>query len=76
MHRASSRSSKRCMRLVLVGSFTHRDRAGVNRVRFTGRLRGRALNPGTYQLHVTAILAGRRSRQLTASFRILLRSVT
>ena len=57
-----------CTTLVLVGSFTHGDHAGKNRVRFTGRLRGRALNAGRYVLRATATLAGQRSRAITARF--------
>jgi hypothetical protein len=33
-----------------IGLFRVRGRAGVNRVRFTGRVAGRALRPGTYEL--------------------------
>ena len=40
-----------CKRL---GSFTVRAHAGVNRVRFRGRFRGRALAPGGYRLVVRA----------------------
>jgi hypothetical protein len=40
-----------CERL---GSFTIRARAGVNRIRFHGRLRGRPLPPGGYRLVVRA----------------------
>jgi hypothetical protein len=36
------------------GSFTVRARAGVNRIRFRGRLRGRALPAGGYRLIVRA----------------------
>jgi hypothetical protein len=32
------------------GSFTHTDRAGGNRFRFTGRVGGSSLTPGTYRL--------------------------
>ena len=34
----------------VMGSFRVRARAGVNRLRFSGRLRGRPLPPGTYRL--------------------------
>jgi hypothetical protein len=37
-----------------IGSFRVRVRAGVNRVRFRGRIRGRALAPGGYRLVVRA----------------------
>jgi hypothetical protein len=60
-----------CGRLAFVGSFSHRDRAGISRLRFTGRLRGRALTAGRYVLRATATLAGRRTRAATARFVIL-----
>lgn len=62
---------KPCTRLVLVGSFNHQDRAGPNRVRFSGRVRGRKLSPGRYKLQATAALGGQRSRTISASFTIL-----
>jgi hypothetical protein len=37
-----------------IGSFSVRTHAGVNRVRFRGRMRGRALPPGGYRLVVRA----------------------
>jgi hypothetical protein len=36
--------------------------AGLNRVRFAGRLHGRRLRPGTYTINVVVIRAGRRSQ--------------
>jgi hypothetical protein len=60
-----------CGRLSFVGSFSHRDRAGTNRLRFTGRVRGRVLTPGRYVLRATARLAGQTSRAATARFVIL-----
>lgn len=41
----------------LAGSFRVGGRAGLNRIPFTGRVRGRVLQPGTYRL--TAHVAGR-----------------
>lgn len=46
-----------------VGRFLIRGRAGRNQVPFRGRLRGRALDPGTYRL--TAHPRGNRARRLT-----------
>lgn len=62
---------RRCTRLVLVGAFAHRDRVGANHFRFSGRVNGRALEPGRYVFEVTAELAGQTSRQLSARFQIL-----
>ena len=41
---------KSCTLYTIFGSFTHADTAGANRFRFSGRLGGRALKPGSYQL--------------------------
>ena len=41
---------RRCARFSTLGTFSHSDVAGANRFRFTGRVRGRALKPGSYQL--------------------------
>ena len=62
---------KHCTRLVLVGSFKHHDKKGTNRLRFTGRVGGRALAPGKYTLTATARQSGRKSRTLSKSFTIL-----
>jgi parallel beta-helix repeat protein len=62
---------KGCQRLVALGSFAHADRPGRNRLRFTGRIRGRKLRPGPYQLRAQAkSSAGKTSRPLTQRFRI------
>ncbi len=61
----------RCNRLVVVGSFSHRDHTGKNRFRFTGRLHAHALAAGRYVVRATAISAGQKSHSITASFVIL-----
>jgi hypothetical protein len=61
----------RCTRLIRVGKFTHHDDAGLNRLNFTGRLRGHALAPGRYVLQAATTLHGQRSRRATAGFTIL-----
>lgn len=45
---------RRCSRTVTVGSFRRASKVGANRIRFSGRLRGRALAPGRYRLSATA----------------------
>jgi hypothetical protein len=55
----------------VLGRFSVRGRRGVNRFRFTGRLRGRALRAGTYLLTAQAIdRAGVASAPSTVGFRI------
>ena len=53
------------------GRFAVRGRRGLNRVRFSGRIRGRPLAPGSYVLRAVAVdLAGRTSAPLAVPFRI------
>lgn len=65
------KGSKRCTYYRVLGSFTHADGAGANRLRFTGRVAGGALKPGGYRLSVTAGEIGHRSPTLTAGFKIV-----
>ncbi len=65
--------NRRCTRSIRVrGSFRHRSRSGRNRLNFTGRVGGKTLSPGVYQL-----LAEPRDRRRNAgavvdgSFRIV-----
>ena len=71
--RCAARGRRPCSRLVSVGSFAHRDHKGINRVRFTGWLRGRPLTPGSYVLRLSATLAGQKSTGLSTSFQIVAR---
>ena len=66
-------STKPCTRWVSVrGAFTHDGAAGVNRVRFTGRLGGRSLAPGRYRVAARARdAAGNAGRVVSALFRIV-----
>jgi hypothetical protein len=48
-HKRGSRA-KSCTRYTSLGSFSHSDAIGANRFRFSGRVSGRALKPGSYQL--------------------------
>jgi hypothetical protein len=53
--RKAPANAKKCTRWVKVkGSFAQDASAGTNRIRFMGRLRGRALRRGSYRLVVTA----------------------
>jgi N-acetylneuraminic acid mutarotase len=68
----ANRSHRRCTRWSTVGRFTHADAAGPNRLRLTGRVRGRKLARGRYRLSVTARV-GRDSASAAAriAFRIV-----
>jgi hypothetical protein len=62
---------RRCTRLVKLGSFTHADAAGVNRVKFSGKLHGQVLKPGSYTLVLVARnREGLGSTALTGGFRV------
>jgi Ca2+-binding RTX toxin-like protein len=67
--RTSGRKRKGTVR---VGSLRARARAGANATRFSGRIAGRPLRPGSYRAMLTAVdAAGYRSNRATASFTVL-----
>ena len=55
------------------GRFSRVSAAGTNRLRFTGRVAGKALAPGTYRLVAVPTLAGRKGAAATVRFRIVAR---
>jgi hypothetical protein len=55
-----ARTARRCVRYVTVGSLTHRDRAGLNRLRFVGVVAGRTLRPGSYRMTAVPVDAAHR----------------
>lgn len=63
--------SGHCVHKRRLGKFVHQDIAGPNQLRFSGRLRHRALKPGHYLLRVTARLGGKHSRTTNVGFTIL-----
>lgn len=66
-----NRSGRRCTRYVRVTTLNATGTAGANRVRFSGRVRGRALPPGRYRAVVQASdAAGNRSRAHRVSFTV------
>ena len=68
----SNLRKKRCHRFVKVGGFAHSGKAGTNRLRFSGRVKRRALTRGRYRLLAVAVdAAGNRSTQLRRAFRII-----
>lgn len=67
-------SAPRCTRYHNVGSLLRKPGRVSQRVRFSGRIRRRALRPGLYRIVATASdLAGNRSKKKTARFRVLAR---
>jgi uncharacterized delta-60 repeat protein len=69
--RRPSTRAKRCTRWVAMGSSAHKDVAGKNKLRFTGRVKNRKLAPGRYRLRAVARFAGRAGAPVTTSFRIV-----
>jgi hypothetical protein len=70
-----NRKAKRCTRYRrLKGSFTYSGKPGLNRFRFSGRLRGKKLLPGRYRLVTAATdAAGNKSKAKRIKFRIVAR---
>ena len=69
--RASNRRARRCVRTRRFGSFREQGVEGTNVLRFSGRVGGRRLAPGRYQLVAVASDAtGTRSKPRTLNFRI------
>ena len=57
-----------------LGRLTRRSHVGRNSVRFSGRIKGRTLKPGSYRLRVTATdAAGNRSAARTVRFKVVRR---
>jgi DNA-binding beta-propeller fold protein YncE len=67
----SSRPGTPCIRYLAVGGFAHRDRAGRNEFRFSGRIGGRKLARGTYRLQAQPVLGGRAGKVRAVSFRVI-----
>jgi alginate lyase len=67
-----ARRGRRARYIHLRGAFKDAGRAGSNRLRFTGRLRGRRLRAGRYRLVAKPIdAAGNRGRAVRTSFTIV-----
>ena len=68
----ANRRRARCTRWTTIGTFTHADTAGPNRLHFTGRIHGHKLTPGSYRLTATARIGrGTPSTARTAAFRLV-----
>lgn len=65
------RSKKPCTLLRSKGSFHFVGSAGLNSLHFMGRVNGRALSPGSYQLQAVATDATGVSKPATVGFRIV-----
>jgi hypothetical protein len=63
--------SRRGRKTTLRGSFTLAGNSGANSFRFTGRLAGHKLKPGSYRLVATPSAAGKPGRAASAAFQII-----
>jgi hypothetical protein len=70
-HGKAPNHSASCTRSTKVGGFTHSDVAGSNSFTFSGRLNGRPLAAGSYELEVTPKLAGLTGKTLSARFAVV-----
>jgi hypothetical protein len=68
----SNRAAKRCSRYLAVGAISRAVLKGDGTLRFTGRMRGRALRPGSYRL-VAAIVGanGASSPSVARTFTVV-----
>jgi Kelch motif/Galactose oxidase, central domain len=68
----ANRRKAHCTRWTTIGHFRHADVAGTNTIRFTGRVSGHKLSPGSYRLSITARIGrGRASSPTLVGFRIV-----
>ena len=68
------RKRPRCKRYIRRGSLSHAGKTGANTLRFSGRLRGKALAPGRYRATLRATdSAGQKSKRSRVRFRIVRR---
>ncbi|MFL5886359.1 MAG: lactonase family protein [Thermoleophilaceae bacterium] len=70
-HSRAARRKRRCTRYVAMGAFAHHDRAGANRVRFSGRLKKRKLAPGRYRLTAVPRFIGRLGTRAATTFTVV-----
>ncbi len=67
------RHKPRCTRIITVATLVRSAHAGLNKVPFSGRIRGKALTPGRYQATFTAADGAGASPSSTLSFTIVSR---
>jgi hypothetical protein len=70
-HKRRRKGVPRCTLLEAVGSFSHKDRAGTNSFRFTGRVDGHRLKRGSYRLVAVATSPAGASKPKKAKFKIV-----
>jgi uncharacterized repeat protein (TIGR01451 family) len=61
---------KKCTRYLSRGSFTHKDAPGSVKFRFTGRVKGKTLKPGSYRVRAVARNVSGVSKAVTKRFKV------
>jgi hypothetical protein len=69
--RKPTKHQRPCTRTLVLAASTHPDAAGWNSLRLTGRLRGRGLPPGRYELTLTPVANGVSGAAVTVPFHIV-----
>jgi hypothetical protein len=70
LRRRTTTKPRGCRLWVVVGTFVHRDVAGINRFHFPRRVKGSSFAPGRYRLEAVARLKGLASNRVRAAFRV------
>jgi hypothetical protein len=66
----ANKHGKHCTIYTALGSFTHTDTAGANKLHFSGRLKGRKLAKGSYRLQAVAHNAAGNGKAVSKEFKI------
>jgi hypothetical protein len=66
----ANKHGKHCTLLVTVGSFTHTDVAAANKLHFSGRLKGKELAKGSYELLATPSNASGKGPSVSKEFKV------
>lgn len=66
----ANKHGKRCTIVTALGSFSHTDVAGANKLRFSGRLKGRKLAKGSYKLQAVPHNAAGNGAAVSKQFKI------
>ena len=66
----ANKRGKRCTILTAIGSFTHTDAAGANKLHFSGRLKGKKLAKGSYKLRAVPHNAAGNGATVSKEFKI------
>jgi hypothetical protein len=66
----SNKHGKHCTIYTAIGSFTHTDTAGANKLHFSGRLKGKKLAKGSYRLQAVPHNAAGNGKAVSGEFKI------